>query len=96
MHFKDPSDYDSNHDWQSILNIWEEFNQITPVSNTGSVKRQVAAYLKPRQPGKPLSKTELRQLLSKARKLKKSTKKGERARGIELEKQIRTVFNIQK
>ena len=81
-------------DWQSILNIWEGFSETTSIAYPGGLKRRAAAYLGDRDPHKPLNKTELRQLLVKANKMKNSTKKEERARGIELEKQVQRAFNF--
>lgn len=95
MRVKDDPVYTTAHDWQHIQDICEDFNQ-APELITQHVrpKQRAAAYLGTIDPHKPLSKTELRQLLSKAQKLKKSTKKGERARGIELEKQLQCAFNL--
>jgi hypothetical protein len=89
--FRDEYDYDPNHDWQSILRIWEEFSEPSHTNPHLNLKHKAAAFMD--TASHPLTRTELRQLLSKAHKLKKSTKKGERARGIELEKQIQRVFN---
>jgi hypothetical protein len=92
---RDSSEYTTNHDWQSIHDISETFIQsVRPAVRTSSLKQKAASYLDRKDPSKPLSKTELRKLLSKARKMKRSNEKGERARGIRLEKQVLRVFNV--
>lgn len=96
MDFKD--DHDTQHDWHSIYTIWEDFSAIPnpEFRPPGALKRQAAEYLRDYDPHKPLSKTDLRKLLSKAQKMKNSTRKGERARGILLEKQVLSAFNLQR
>lgn len=100
MRSKDLTDYEGNHDWQTIFELWEQYAQEEeknkPANRPGSLKRKAIAYLGEGKNINKLSKTELRQLLAKARKMKKSTKKEERARGIQLEKQVQWAFNFQK
>jgi len=45
--------------------------------------------------GDKLSKTDLKRLLAKANKMKKSTKKAERARGNQLYRQVMFVYNME-
>ena len=95
MRDNDTDDPYPSHDWQSIQDISEIFTE-TPQQNPrpGSLKRKAAAYLGPRDPNKQLNKPELRQLLNKAKKMKTSSKKEERAKGIQLEKQVQQAFNF--
>jgi hypothetical protein len=44
--------------------------------------------------GEKLSKTDLKRLRAKANKMKKSTKKAERDRGIQLARQVSFAFNM--
>lgn len=94
MRIKDISDYDSDHDWQSILELSERYSTESRPAHQAPLKERAASYLDRDDPNQPLSKTELRQLLSKARKMKQSTKKEERARGISLEKEVQRAFNM--
>ena len=97
MRYSDFSNLHDNHDWDLIFSIWEDFTQKPkPGSRPGSLKRKAAAYLGADTAKGGLSKTELRALLAKARKMKTSSKKEERARGIQLEKQVRWAFNFTK
>ena len=99
MRYKDFTDYEGNHDWQTIQELWEQYAQEEenkPTSRPGSLKRKAVSYLGEGKNINGLSKTELRQLLAKARKMKKSTKKEERARGVELEKKLQRAFNFHK
>jgi len=83
----------NDRDWDQIFTIWENFSLIEPINiKTVEVKRQAVEYLGIDNHHK-LNKHELRSLLSKAHKMKNSTKKEERARGLELEKQLLSVFN---
>ena len=99
MRYKDFTDYEGNHDWQTIQELWDEYAQEEenkPGNRPGGVKKKAAEFLGTERPVDKLSKTELRQLLAKAKKLKKSTKKEERARGVQLEKQVQWAFNFHK
>lgn len=88
---------------EKIQRYMEELKQITedftqdpkPGSRPGSLKRKASQYLG-KGAGDSLSKTELRQLNAKARKMKKSTKKSERARGQQLERQVKWYMNFHK
>ncbi len=64
-----------------------------PVSRTGSLKRKASQYLG-KDAGDTLSKSELRKLRAKANKMKKSSKKEERDRGIQLARQVSFAFNM--
>ena len=44
--------------------------------------------------GEKLSKSELKRLRAKANKMKKSTRKDERARGVQLARQVSFAFNM--
>lgn len=77
-----------------IEDILEDFTQpAKPGSRPGSLKRKAAAYLG-KHAGDQLSKTDLRKLDAKAKKMKKSTTKSERQRGIQLAKQVSFVRNM--
>ena len=92
---RDSSEYITNHDWQSIQDLSETFTQSDkPAVRTSSLQQKAESYLDLKDPSKPLTKTEIRKLLSKARKMKRSNEKGERARGTQLEKQVLRVFNV--
>ena len=97
MRNQDLTDYEGNHDWQTIQELWEQYAQEENKADSRpkGVKKKVAVYLGA-DDGHQLSKTELRQLIAKAKKLKKSTKKEERARGVELEKKLQRAFNFHK
>lgn len=85
-----------------INNLMEELQQLTedftqpakPGSRPGSLKRKAAQYLG-KGAGDKLSKTDLKRLLAKANKMKKSTKKAERARGNQLYRQVMFVYNME-
>lgn len=95
MRINDFFNREYSSDWQSLLDICEDFTQKEkPGSRPGSLKKKAAAYLGAGAADNGLSKTELRQLLAKAKKMKTSTKKEERARGVQLEKQVRWAFNF--
>ena len=87
---------------QQIKNLMEELQQLTEDlseraeksgSRPGSLKRKAAQYLG-KGAGEKLSKTDLKRLRAKANKMKKSTKKAERDRGIQLAKQVSFAFNM--
>lgn len=62
-------------------------------SRPGSLKRKAAQYLG-KGAGEELTRTELKQLRAKANKMKKSTRKDERARGVQLARQVSFAFNM--
>tara|TARA_E500000178_G_C16806620_1_gene654994 strand:+ start:76 stop:381 length:306 start_codon:yes stop_codon:yes gene_type:complete len=91
---------------QQILNLMEELQNLTeeyskpllerqakPGSRPGSLKRKAAQYLG-KGAGDKLSKTDLKRLRAKANKMKKSSKKAERERGIQLARQVSFAFNM--
>jgi len=92
---------DLNEQQQTILTLMEELEQLTedftqpekPGSRPGSLKRKAAQYLG-KGAGEKLSKTDLKRLRAKANKMKKSTKKAERERGIQLARQVSFAFNM--
>ena len=85
---------------EELQNLTEEYSkpllerQAKPGSRPGSLKRKAAQYLG-KGAGDKLSKTDLKRLLAKANKMKKSTKKAERARGNQLYKQVMFVYNME-
>lgn len=64
-----------------------------PGSRPGSLKRKAAQYLG-KGAGEELSKAELKKLRAKANKMKKSSRKEERARGVQLARQVSFAFNM--
>jgi len=86
---------------QQIKNLMEELQQLTedftqaakPGSRPGSLKRKAAMYLG-KGAGDKLSKTDLKRLRAKANKMKKSSKKAERDRGIQLARQVSFAYNM--
>lgn len=77
-----------------IEELLEDFTQEPkPGSRPGSLKRKAAAYLG-KQAGDKLSKTDLRKLLAKANKMKKSTIKSQRQQGVQLARQVSFVKNM--
>jgi hypothetical protein len=64
-----------------------------PGSRPGSLKRKAAQYLG-KGAGEKLTKSDLRKLQAKANKMKKSEKKAERQRGIQLARQISWARNF--
>ena len=64
-----------------------------PGSRPGSLKRKAAQYLG-KGAGEKLTKSDLRKLQAKADKMKKSEKKAERQRGIQLARQISWAKNF--
>ena len=91
------SDFENNkHDWELILSLWEDFSQEpNAINRTQALKRRAAVYLDV-DVGRKLTRTEFRTLLAKANKMKTSSKKEERQRGIELAKQVQWAFNFHK
>lgn len=67
-----------------------------PGSQPGSIRRKASQYLGKGAGRDGVSKTEARQLLSRARKMKNSENRAERDRGIQLERQARWVLNMGK
>ncbi len=88
-------------DKQTVESLMEELQTLTedftqkakPGSRPGSLKRKAAQYLG-KGAGEKLSKTDLKRLRAKANKMKKSTKKAERDRGIQLARQVSFAFNM--
>jgi hypothetical protein len=77
-----------------IEELLEDFTQDPkPGSRPGSLKRKAASYLG-KSAGDKLSKTDLRRLLAKANKMKKSTIKSQRQRGVQLARQVSFVKNM--
>lgn len=77
-----------------IEDLLEDFTQpAKPGSRPGSLKRKAAAYLG-KSAGDKLSKTDLKKLDAKAKKMKKSSKKAERQRGNQLARQVSFVRNM--
>jgi len=77
-----------------IEDVLEDFTQpAKPGSRPGSLKRKAAAYLG-KDAGDKLSKTDLRKLDAKAKKMKKSSKKADRQRGNQLARQVSFVRNM--
>ena len=81
---------------QELEHIVEDFTQDPkPGSRPGSLKRKAAQYLG-KGAGDKLSQTDLKRLRAKANKMKKSTKKAERDRGIQLARQVSFAYNMKK
>lgn len=79
---------------RELENIVEDLTgRAKPGSRPGSLKRKAAQYLG-KGAGESLSKSELKKLRSKANKMKKSSKKAERDRGIQLARQVSFAFNM--
>jgi len=77
-----------------LEDIIEDFTgKAKPGSRPGSLKRKASQYLG-KGTGEKLSKTDLKKLRAKANKMKKSTKKAERDRGIQLARQVSFAFNM--
>jgi hypothetical protein len=77
-----------------LEDIIEDFTgKAKPGSRPGSLKRKAAQYLG-KGAGDKLSQTDLKKLRAKANKMKKSTKKAERDRGIQLARQVSFAFNM--
>lgn len=77
-----------------VEDVLEDFTQpAKPGSRPGSLKRKAAAYLG-KNAGDKLSKTDLRKLDAKAKKMKNSTKKSDRQRGNQLARQVSFVRNM--
>ena len=86
----------NKHDWQQILEVWENYcNRGNVDIKTSQIKQLAAEYLET-DISKKLSRQEFRALIAKADKMKTSTKKEERAKGQELAKQIQRAFNLYK
>lgn len=77
-----------------VEDLLEDFTQpAKPGSRPGSLKRKAAAYLG-KNAGDKLSKTDLRKLDAKAKKMKNSSKKADRQRGNQLARQVSFVRNM--
>ena len=77
-----------------LEDIIEDFTgKAKPGSRPGSLKRKASQYLG-KGTGEKISKTDLKKLRAKANKMKKSTKKAERDRGIQLARQVSFAFNM--
>jgi hypothetical protein len=95
MRVSDFGNINDNHNWELILSLWEEFDSSSLVKSHLNLKDRAAEYLDI-EDGNKLNRSELKLLIAKAHKLKISTKKEERARGVRLAKQIERVFNFYK
>jgi hypothetical protein len=95
MRVSDFGNINDNHNWELILSLWEDFDSEKLVNKHLNLKDRAAEYLDIEDSDK-LNRSELRLLIAKAHKLKVSTKKEERARGVRLAKQIESVFNLYK
>jgi hypothetical protein len=96
MRVSDFGNINDNHDWELILSLWEDFSQEpNTINRTHALKRKAAVYLGT-DVSKKLTRTEFRTLLAKANKMKTSSKKEERHRGIQLAKQVQWAFNFHK
>jgi hypothetical protein len=81
---------------KELERIVEDFTQDPkPGSRPGSLKRKAAQYLG-KGAGDKLSQTDLKRLRAKANKMKKSSKKAERDRGIQLARQVSFAYNMKK
>ena len=81
---------------KELERIVEDFTQAPkPGSRPGSLKRKAAQYLG-KGAGDKLSQTDLKRLRAKANKMKKSSKKAERDRGIQLARQVSVAYNMKK
>ena len=79
---------------KELEQLCEDFTRkATPGSRPGSLKRKAAQYLG-KGAGEELSRAELKKLRAKANKMKKSTRKDERQRGIQLARQVSFAFNM--
>ena len=79
---------------EELESIIEDFKgRAKPGSRPGSLKRKAAQYLG-KGAGEELSRAELKKLRAKANKMKKSTRKDERQRGIQLARQVSFAFNM--
>jgi hypothetical protein len=79
---------------KELDSILEDFTQAPkPGSRPGSLKRKASQYLG-KGSGKKLSKTDLKRLRAKANKMKKSEKKDEKARGVQLARQVSFAYNM--
>jgi hypothetical protein len=89
-------DYQDRVQWvvDELDSLIEDFTgKAKPGSRSGSLKRKAAQYLG-KGAGDKLSKTDLKRLRAKANKMKKSSKKAERDRGIQLAKQVSWAYNF--
>lgn len=84
---------DTLHDWELIHAIWEEYRHLIEPVTPYDFKRRAVIYMGKRN--KKLSSTDLRRLRAKARKMKNSTIKTEKALGRELAKQLQWAYNFQ-
>ena len=81
---------------KELDSILEDFTQSPkPGSRPGSLKRKASQYLG-KGAGEKLSKTDLKRLRAKANKMKKSDKKAEKARGVQLARQVSFAYNMKK
>jgi len=79
---------------EELQTLTEDFTQkARSGSRPGNLKRKAAMYLG-KGVGEKLSKTDLKRLRAKANKMKKSTKKTERDKGIQLARQVSLAFNM--
>jgi len=79
---------------KELEQLVEDFTgKAKPGSRPGSLKRKASQYLG-KGAGEKLSKSDLKRLRAKANKMKKSTRKDERARGIQLARQVSFAFNM--
>lgn len=94
MHIDAPESHDQTHDWQSMSELSELFFEHRRLPHPTPLKLRAAGFIRRENSVESLTRPQLRRLLSKAKKMKKSTKKNERARGLRLEKEIQQVFNL--
>lgn len=83
----------NHHNWDQMNTICEEFESVSINPRYISIKERAADYVD-LTANQHLTRSEFRTLLAKIQKLKNSSKKEERAKGIKLAKQIQSAFNI--
>ena len=78
---------------ETIINVWENFDNIANVKvKTSTIKNQAATYLDLKD-SEDLNRHDFYNLLSKTQKIKTHLKKADRARNLDLEKQLISVYS---
>jgi len=80
--------------WLQVTNLWEEFQQTTIYQQPVNLKRQALFFLR-KKINRKITRSDIRRLGAKIKKIKNSENLQERSRSTKLYKDLVQVFNCQ-
>jgi hypothetical protein len=84
--------YDDHHVWDQINNICLTYNDTNPALKTTDIKKKAAGYLHMDKKDR-ITKSDLRRIYAKAKKIKKHTEKLQKFKENILAKRVIQVYN---